>query len=57
MPSLVVVDGRTVDRKSIAKTVRFVTRRTNPFDVLVDTRTPIDDHDYAPRAVERAKNH
>lgn len=57
LPSLVMVDGRTVDSKSIAKTVRFVLRRTNPFDVLVDTRTPIDDHDYAPRAVERAKNH
>jgi hypothetical protein len=61
LPSLVMVDGRTVDSKSIRSRSRRLyassLRRTNPFDVLVDTRTPIDDHDYAPRAVERAKNH
>ena len=30
LPSLVMVDGRTVDSKSIAKTVRFVTQENEP---------------------------
>ena len=56
LPSLVKVDGRTVDSKSIAKTVRFVTQE-NELRRARGQTTPIDDYDYAPRAVERAKNH
>jgi arylsulfatase len=40
------VDGRTVDSKLIPKTLPFLTPEDETFDVLVDTRTPIDDHDY-----------
>jgi arylsulfatase len=40
------VDGRTVDSKSIPKTLPFLTPEDETFDVLVDTRSPIDDHDY-----------
>jgi arylsulfatase len=40
------VDGNVIAKKKIAKTLPFLTPEDETFDVGVDTRTPIDDHDY-----------
>ena len=40
------VDGKVVDAKKIPKTMPFMFPEDETFDVGVDTRTPIDDHDY-----------
>jgi arylsulfatase len=40
------VDGNEGARKKIPKTLPFVFPEDETFDVGVDTRTPIDDHDY-----------
>jgi arylsulfatase len=40
------VDGNEVATKKIPKTLPFVFPEDETFDVGVDTRTPIDDHDY-----------
>jgi arylsulfatase len=40
------VDGQSVDSKRIPKTLKFMFPEDETFDVGVDTRTPIDDHDY-----------
>jgi hypothetical protein len=40
------VDGREVARKRIPHTIPFLMTVDEPFDVGVDTRTGVDDHDY-----------
>jgi arylsulfatase len=40
------VDGKVVDAKKIPKTLPFLFPVDETFDVGVDTRSPIDDHDY-----------
>ncbi len=41
------VDGATVAEASIPHTIPFVATIDESFDVGVDTRTPVDDADYA----------
>jgi arylsulfatase len=42
------VDGKEVDRKTIPHTVPSIMTIDESFDVAVDTRTGVDDHDYQP---------
>jgi arylsulfatase len=42
------VDGKEVARKTIPHTIPFVETIYETFDVGVDTRTGVDDHDYQP---------
>jgi arylsulfatase len=36
------VDGKEVDRKTIAHTIPFITPADESFDIGLDTRTPVD---------------
>jgi arylsulfatase len=40
------VDGKEVDRKSIAHTIPLLMSIDETFDIGVDTRTPVDDFEY-----------
>jgi len=40
------VDGKESDRKQIPHTIPFLLTIDETFDVGMDTRTPVDDHDY-----------
>jgi arylsulfatase len=43
---VMLVDGKEVARKTIPHTTPFIFTVDETFDVGVDTRTPVDDHDY-----------
>jgi arylsulfatase len=43
---MLTVDGKIVDEKKIPKTLPFLFPVDETFDIGVDTRSPIDDHDY-----------
>jgi arylsulfatase len=40
------VDGKEVDRKTIDHTIPILMSIDESFDIGVDTRTPVDDHEY-----------
>jgi polyisoprenoid-binding protein YceI len=40
------VDGKEVDRKTIAHTIPLLMSIDETFDIGVDTRTPVDDFEY-----------
>jgi arylsulfatase len=43
---VLLVDGRPVASRQIPHTIPFLMTMDETFDVGVDTRTPVDDHDY-----------
>ena len=43
------VDGKEVDRKAIPHTIPILMAIDETFDIVVDTRTPVDDLEYRVR--------